>query len=229
MAQQELAGFLKEFNILKLRVESLLSDKLNDTTMASEELHNLSRFVSENAPNIPGYEMRKAQMEIIKLKTEIQLLEESTRSQRKFKFSRKNNIPKPIPPTNEPSTKDAENPTTLVETLLPTLSNLKDETIVIDPQQSSNKDIWLNNLNKSTVIINGVPSALHMTCLVDCQVIVGPVRTSVFLEDCSHSTFALGCQQLRIHKSNNCDFYLHIGSRVIVEDCSGLRFAPYSR
>ena len=34
--------------------------------------------------------------------------------------------------------------------------------------------------------------------------------------------------QIRIHYATNCQFYLHVLSNPIIEDCSGLQFAPYS-
>jgi|ERR1711934_623565 len=35
-------------------------------------------------------------------------------------------------------------------------------------------------------------------------------------------------QQLRLHDSTGCDFYLRSRSDPIIEDCTGLRFAPYA-
>ena len=93
----------------------------------------------------------------------------------------------------------------------------------------SNRDIWLHDLENCSVVIKGVPSTLHMTQLVNCRVVGGPVLSSVFLDNCRDSKIVFGCQQLRCHKSSRCDFYLHIRSRAIIEDCSECRFAPYSR
>jgi hypothetical protein len=41
-------------------------------------------------------------------------------------------------------------------------------------------------------------------------------------------TFVVACQQLRTHETTDSDFYLHVTSKGIVEDCSRTRFAPYS-
>ena len=231
MSQQQLAAFLTEFDLLEQKVNGLVSGENVNTNVASEALQSLTRFVSENAPSLPAYELRRAHGEIMKFQTKIFEIEEKTRRQGKFKFTR----------TNKEKTQVTSKPgECLLEKiilssgkpsvgLLPTLSNLTNETITIDSKDSSNKDIWLHNLEKSTIIIKGIPSALHMTNLCDCKIIGGPVLTSVFLEDCFHSTVVVGCQQMRIHKSKECDFYLHICSRVIVEDCFACRFAPYNR
>jgi hypothetical protein len=48
------------------------------------------------------------------------------------------------------------------------------------------------------------------------------------IDQCQQCEFALGCQQLRVHTSNECDFYVHITAQPIIEDCHNLRFAPYN-
>ena len=45
---------------------------------------------------------------------------------------------------------------------------------------------------------------------------------------CSLAIIATGCQQLRVHHTENTDFYLHVTSRAIIEDTKEVRFAPYS-
>jgi hypothetical protein len=230
MSQQQLTAFLSELNLLEKKVNDVVSSENVNTNVASEALQNLTRFVSENAPSLPAYELRRAHGEIMKFKTRILEIEEKTRRQGKFKFTRTNKEkPQVTSQPNECPGGKLSSSAARPSGQLPTLSNLTNETITIDSKESSNKDIWLNDLEKSTIIIKGIPSALHMTNLRDCKIIGGPVLTSVFLEDCFHSTFVVGCQQMRIHKSKECDFYLHICSRVIVEDCFACRFAPYNR
>ncbi|XP_057379411.1 tubulin-specific chaperone C-like [Daphnia carinata] len=229
MAQQQLAVFLSELYLSEQRVNDALTGENVNTSVASEALKNLTRFVSENAPSLPAYELRRAHSEITKLKTRILDIEEKTRRQGKFKFTRTRKEKSTVGNTPPKCPEDKAKNVRVTEDLFPTLCNIKGETIIIDSQDSSNKDIWLDNLEKSTIIINGIPSALHVTHLNDCKVVGGPVQTSVFLEDCFRSTFVIGCQQMRIHKTKECDFYLHIGSRIIIEDCRACRFAPYHR
>ncbi len=234
MTQHQVEIFLSEFTFLEKKANESLNGENVNTNIASEALQSLTLFVSENAPSLPSYELRKAHGEIEKLKTKLLQIEESTRRQGKFKFTRTNKEKHQIVLQNKPiTTTDQEkfhwSAASSAEGLLPTLSNIKSETIIIDSQQSSSKDVWLDNLEKSTVIVKGIPSAIHMTNLRECKIIGGPVLTSVFLEGCHQSIFVLGCQQMRIHRSQECDFYLHICSRVIVEDCSSCRFAPYNR
>ena len=60
------------------------------------------------------------------------------------------------------------------------------------------------------------------------RVLCGPVSSSVFVEDCKDCVFVVACQQLRVHSTTNSQFYLHVTSRAIIEDCQKVSFAPYS-
>lgn len=63
---------------------------------------------------------------------------------------------------------------------------------------------------------------MHLAKLVDCTICMGPTARSVFISDCVNCKLVLACQQLRVHTTTNSDFYLHVTSRAIIEDCSGL-------
>jgi hypothetical protein len=59
-------------------------------------------------------------------------------------------------------------------------------------------------------------------------VVGGPVHTSVFVDSAMDSVLFVCCQQLRTHSSKNTDIYLRVRSRAIIEECTGIRFAPYT-
>ena len=101
------------------------------------------------------------------------------------------------------------------------------ETVTVTASEVNSRDLLFKNLTGVKVKVVGNPSTLHMTNVRESVIHVGPVSSSVFLEDCADCTFVLACQQLRTHKTVTSTFYLHVTSKAIVEDCSGLRFAPY--
>jgi hypothetical protein len=230
----QLAKFLENFSDLEKSFHENLENS-GDINIAREQFQTLTRLVSENAPNIPGYELRKIQAAISKLQSKIIQAEESSRPQRKFKFSNR----KAKEETSSTILKETEqlpSSSNFVDTKIPekvstaTLSNLNNQIITLDAAAaSSSQDLWLDNINNCTIIIKGLPSTLHMTNLTGCSIIGGPILTSIFVDSCSRSKFVFGCQQLRAHKSNECDFYLHVRGRAIIEDCSECRFAPYNR
>ena len=61
-----------------------------------------------------------------------------------------------------------------------------------------------------------------------CTVLSGPVSTSVMVDTCSASSLVISCQQLRTHSTTDTDIYLHTTAKAILEDCKGIRVAPYN-
>lgn len=65
----------------------------------------------------------------------------------------------------------------------------------------------LKNINSSLVVAGHVAGAAHLTGLRNCVVVVA-------------------ARQVRIHECSNVDIYLWCASHPIIEDCTGMRFAP---
>uniref|UniRef100_A0A0K8TAQ4 C-CAP/cofactor C-like domain-containing protein n=1 Tax=Lygus hesperus TaxID=30085 RepID=A0A0K8TAQ4_LYGHE len=51
--------------------------------------------------------------------------------------------------------------------------------------------------------------------------------TSVMVEHSVNGVFAFPCQQLRVHNTKSTDFHIHVTTRAIIEDTTGVRFGPY--
>ena len=88
-------------------------------------------------------------------------------------------------------------------------------------------DVVLSNLVDCTVSLCAVMNGLRIDCLQRCHVYAGPVAGSVFVDECTDCVFVIASRQIRIHHTLNTDFYVHPQSGPIIEDCEGLRFAPY--
>lgn len=73
--------------------------------------------------------------------------------------------------------------------------------------QSAFAGLAIKSISKSLIVAGHVNGPAHITGVSDSIVVVA-------------------ARQVRIHECNNVDFYLHCGSRPIIEDCSGVRFAP---
>ena len=93
--------------------------------------------------------------------------------------------------------------------------------IVVPAEDVKGIDINMNSLrqdkymDKITVTILGSPATLHATNMDNVTVLCGPVRTSIFVENCTNCDFVVACQQLRIHTTTQSNFYLHVTSKVI--------------
>lgn len=57
-------------------------------------------------------------------------------------------------------------------------------------------------------------------------IVAGRVNGPVHITGVSDSILVVVARQVRIHECSNVDIYLHCGTHPIIEDCSGMRFAP---
>ena len=108
------------------------------------------------------------------------------------------------------------------------VTNKHDEFIRLNSEEVNGKDVAIENLECCEIFMKGIPSSLHIKNLHGCVIIVGPCSRSVDIDECHQCEFAVACQQLRIHTSDECDFYVHISAQPIIEDCHHCRFAPYN-
>lgn len=74
-------------------------------------------------------------------------------------------------------------------------------------QGASFPGLALKNVNKSLIVAGRVSGPVHITAV-------------------SNSIIVVIARQVRIHECHNVDIYLHCASHPIIEDCSGMRFAP---
>ena len=67
--------------------------------------------------------------------------------------------------------------------------------------------LTLKNIDRSLIICGHVSGAAHLTNI-------------------TNSIIVVASRQFRMHESKACDIYLHAAGRPIIEDCSGVQFAP---
>ncbi|KAH6955285.1 hypothetical protein FAVG1_05172 [Fusarium avenaceum] len=86
---------------------------------------------------------------------------------------------------------------------------------------------------KSCIIDMSIPTAsgaafpgLAIKNVTKSLIVAGRVNGPVHITGVSDSTIVVVARQVRIHECSNVDIYLHCGSHPIIEDCSGMRFAP---
>ena len=95
-----------------------------------------------------------------------------------------------------------------------------DSVIEVPRDDIAGRDVELDGLGsenaceKLIVKILGSPGTLHATNLINVTLLCGPVRTSVFVENCINCEFVVACQQLRTHSTKQSNVYLHVTSKV---------------
>lgn len=58
--------------------------------------------------------------------------------------------------------------------------------------------------------------------LILCGHVAGPAHVTKL----ENTVLVVACRQFRMHECRDCDVYLRVASRPIIEDCQGVRFAP---
>ncbi|XP_050807878.1 LOW QUALITY PROTEIN: tubulin-specific chaperone C [Gopherus flavomarginatus] len=107
-------------------------------------------------------------------------------------------------------------------------SRAEAQTLELGPSELLQRDVLLADLSDCRVLLRGNPNTLRVRDCRGCTVLCGPVSTSVLVDGCSDCLLVLACQQLRTHRTRDSRIYLQVTSRAMVEDCSGVRFAPYT-
>ncbi|XP_020104272.1 tubulin-folding cofactor C [Ananas comosus] len=198
----------------------------------SASISDLERLLAENSYFLPSYEVRSSLKAISDLKEALEVANSELLPRKKFSF--RNKAPKKESATlvkeiDERKVPDEEKSNLAVVRDTPGFRNEKGAVLVkkFRASEEDEGDFTLANLESCKVYLKGRFRALFVHRLKDCNVFAGPVLGSILIEEASNCVFMLASHQIRIHQATVADFYLRVRSRPIIEDCSGVRFAPY--
>ncbi|KAM3592697.1 uncharacterized protein V6R79_023724 [Siganus canaliculatus] len=178
------------------------------------------------------YDLRRAQGALQKLQTSLAETREESLPKKKFAFRARTKAADKVSAleSDKPSLDDAG--ITKVDGTVASVqcgfSNMDGVHLTKTADEIQNRDVLLTHLTNCTVRLLGSPSTLHLKHIDSCEILSGPVSSSVFIDHCRNSTLAFPCQQLRTHNTTDTQVYLHVTSRAIIEDCRGVSFAPFS-
>ncbi|KAK9507496.1 hypothetical protein O3M35_007343 [Rhynocoris fuscipes] len=207
-----------------------ISERLNEI---SRELNILSKFLAASSMFLIAYDVKICTKSIQQLQDKMTEIEANLLPKKKFGFSsridKKKNINK-----NKDDIDSSEIKSTPKLSLISSginscgFTSRNDEELSLLHDEVYNRDVLLSNLNRCTVYIKGSPNTIHVVSSSKCKIMTGPVATSIMVETCTDSTFSVACQQLRVHNTYDCDFYIHVTTKAIIEDSQRVRFAPYN-
>lgn len=245
--QESLQLFHELFDEKRLSIEKdLLIDCVFDKAKVIEHFDNLSirvtklqRYVSESAMFLPPYELKTANNILVSLQQKIQEKRNEKIPKKKFAFRSNKKADKKgaAPQLNIDKSKSEdifkENESKSQDDLIIELAACKfvggsNEVLQKEGVEINHKDVALADLTDCTVLLRGAPSAIHINKLNNCKIFCGPVPGSIFIRECKNCIFVLACQQLRIHSTTETQFYIHVTSKAIIEDCNTVKFAPYN-
>lgn len=199
-----------------------LSKQLHDASAAIQELQN---YLSNSTLFLPDYNVKGYQGVISKLATNLENTKTKLLPKKKFGFKAKTLL---TTITDGPALKPMKNPSTKAQNVDWTIQNRTNEEIVLENDETNNKDLTMSTLTNCLILIKGHAGSLQLSNLKKCLIVCGPVSRSIFADNCEDCTFTFGCQQLRFHSSKNCSLYMHVTCRAIIEDCVNISVAPFN-
>ncbi|KAL1308735.1 hypothetical protein HN51_050733 [Arachis hypogaea] len=236
-AFESTSSFLTQFSNLKSSIESQLTHSHSVSSsdpsqlkphfeQISTSISYLEKLVAENSYFLPSYDVRSSLKTIADLKHTLETLISQLLPKKKFSFKNKAATKKDTTNNNTVTPQEPKQPLPLNRDSLG-FRNKSGELLVGDFRGSEVGKFTVSDLNSCEVRIIGCVSTLFIHRLKDSRVYVGPVMSSVLIEDVEGCVFAMASHQIRIHAATRSDFYLKVRSRPIIEDSNGVRFASY--
>ncbi|XP_070274678.1 tubulin-specific chaperone C [Myotis yumanensis] len=232
------AAFARE----RAAVEELLQggESVERLEEAAARLQGLQKLLNDSVLFLAAYEVRQAQEALAQLQAALADRRQQLQPKKRFAFKtrRKEAVLAPQVVDAAPGAAVAEgtlaSPPSVTEegaagsSWLCGFSNLKSQVLEKRAEELHQRDVLLTELSDCTIRLYGNPNTLRLSKARRCTLLCGPVSTSVFLDDCSECVLAVACQQLRVHTTRDTRIFLQVTCRAIVEDCHGIRFAPYT-
>lgn len=247
-----LSHFYKEYNEITADLSNLT--KVDETSgnvvekkqkmsssyeLISNRTITLQKYLTENTKFIPVFETRKAQEHLTKLSRFSQGKREEIFPKKKFGFKSKEKMTtladaiNTANETDELNNQSKKNHKDDQEEMFYkdsscTIKDIDGKTVVKYGEEINGQDIAILNIKNACIQLYGNPSVLHAKNIEDSIILCGPISGSAFMNNLKNVKLIIACHQLRIHESYDCDFYVHLGSRAIIENCSNVKFAQYS-
>lgn len=245
VAEEKGEYFFNTFNTERASIEELLSscsgaDRAVITQRLEEATNKtlqLQKFLNDSVMFLTQYDLRQAQAALQKLQTSLTETREESLPKKKFAFKARTKAADKAPaPVSDKPSPDAATPadsgSTQVDGVAASeqcgFSNMDNVRLTKTAEEIQKQDVLLTHLTNCKVRLFGSPSTLHLKHIDSCEILCGPVSSSVFVDQCRNSTLAFPCQQLRTHNTADTQVYLHVTSRAIIEDCRGVSVAPFS-
>lgn len=189
----------------------------------AKDLQLLQNYLSSSTLFLPDSVVKRFQRELADLTANLDATKTKLLPKKKFGFRAKG-----ASASSTKVTVNAVAPVFSSQNIEWTVKNVTDQEILLEHDAVNGKDLTMTCLTNCLVRIVGHPGSLQLSNITNCLVISGPVARSVFTDNCVASTLVFGCQQFRLHSSVDCNIYMQVTCRGIIEDCKRISFAPYT-
>ena len=233
--------FTKKTTELRSGISALEPSHTNLTATMDElraEIRNMELSISTSSVFLPLYDQRKHMQTIRELSDELNAAQARVMPKGKFSFKRKAKEPASAPVSEKPDVKkeiiaqhqpSANTDDTLLITQL--ASQLYQASAEPSPEKLPT-DALIKNCSNAIVYLDTLDSlsTAHIVDSSNCIIIFGyAISGSLFVERCRSVKIVVACQQLRVHTSQKLDFFLHVISNPIIEDCAEIGIAAIQK
>jgi hypothetical protein len=233
--REEIDQFLADFTQQKESLLGKLAAIELDGMERPQELfdglikdYNVIKKMFNDASSIlPPYNLKQSQIGLNEMWSELEAKRDKIIPRKKFAFKKQQPKDVKIVDVVDTAVKELNiDHETVTEQEKPICERL-DEDITLSRDEVDGQDLHFSNLTRCHVRAIGSPNNVYLKNLKDCTVDIGPAKTSVFIDQCIRCTFNVCSQQLRIHSTTKCTFFVLATSKPIIEDCGSLRFDRY--
>ncbi|XP_058817583.1 tubulin-specific chaperone C [Topomyia yanbarensis] len=226
------ASFEQEVKKINNSLDSVAASDSNKAAIfenVQKEIFNLQRYLSTSTFFLHEYKIKVCQNTINELCKRLDMLKNELIPKKKFGFKSKKTVK--INQDGRYAIGKVANATcseASEDRMKWTFSEKRNECIKLPRSAINDQNITASDLCNCIVRLEGHSGSLQFSKLKNCLVFCGPTSRSIFLDDCVNCKFVVACQQLRCHRSRDCDLYLKVTSRAIIEDCSQIQVAEYN-
>ena len=233
---------LKQIHEMKITIESKLenfdekqekSEIEKSFSELNDDYERLNKYINDSSLYLAKYNLKSVQTLLNSIRSKIDIKRDQLIPKSKFSFKSSLKMkPKSvetvvkaidqIDSSNSKMESKESNPFFGFKNIVNCETTLR-----MTKEETFGKDLQLDGLEKCRIEITGAPNTIKVNDLTDCQVFCGPTTTSILVANCKKCLFRICGQQIRIHGSTECDFYIHVTSRAIIEDSKQIRFAPF--
>ncbi|XP_065829487.1 protein XRP2-like [Oscarella lobularis] len=108
-----------------------------------------------------------------------------------------------------------------------TFDGLEDTTAGKLPGQIGGQQFIIKDCKKCDIYLFDHIASLTIDDCVNCRIVIGPVKGSVFFRDCKDITCLVACQQFRTRDCKKMRVFLHCSTKPIIESSTGMQFGCY--
>ncbi|XP_061390830.1 tubulin-specific chaperone C [Musca vetustissima] len=226
---------LSETSAKKNQGENSSIDLARHFTEITMEIQELQRYLTNSTMFLTDFKIKACQSIVNDLSQTCEEARIKLLPKKKFGFSGRKVTPKPslnpklAKSDNVDGIANNEHLNTITGSKVSwTLSNKANEYICLKGEDVHSKDITIANLKNCFVELQGSAGSVQISHCTNSTFLCGPIARSLFADFCTNSTLTVACQQMRLHSSVQCQIYLHVTCRAIIEDCNRIEVGPYN-